>query len=197
MREGSTLPLAVRLERGTLSLGEAFSFMSGLYFRGKMAYALAFGRRDGGPAAYVITPTRGLQPPELPIDRAVVAEFASLDVADDEPRYRDPLVADAAALAEALPADARVVLLGSVATSKYVEVLLGAFGERLCFPSAFIGRGDMSRGALMLRSAASGAELEYIAAATATARRGPRPPRLDASPPARSTGNPPPDTRNP
>ena len=74
-----------------------------------------------------------------------------------------PLVADARALADALPARARVVLLGSVATSKYVEVLGEALGARLHFPSDFIGRGDMSRGALMLRSAASGVELEYVA----------------------------------
>lgn len=179
LRPGSTLTLAQRLEAGSLSLGEAFTFMSGLYFRGKMAYATAFGRRaTGGPATYVITPTRGLQPPDLPITRAVVEEFASVDVADDEPRYVEPLVADARALAAGLPEQAQVVLLGSVATSKYVEVLAGALGARLLFPSAFIGRGDMSRGALMLRSAASGVELEYIAAATAATRRGPRPPRL-------------------
>ena len=179
LRPGSTLTLAQRLEAGSLSLGEAFTFMSGLYFRGKMAYATAFGRRHtGGPATYVITPTRGLQPPDLPITRAVVEEFASVDVADDEPRYVEPLVADARALAAGLPERAQVVLLGSVATSKYVEVLAGALGAGLLFPSAFIGRGDMSRGALMLRSAASGVELEYIAAATAATRRGPRPPRL-------------------
>ncbi len=129
MRPGSTLALAQRLEAGTLSLGEAFTFMSGLYFRGKIAYAMAFGRRaDGRQATYVITPTRGLQSPDLPITRALVEEFAAVDVADDEPRYFTPLVADARALADALPDCARVVLLGSVATSKYVEVLGEALG---------------------------------------------------------------------
>ena len=49
LREGSTLALAAKLNAGTLTLGEAFTFMSGLYFRGKMAYARAFGR--GAPAA--------------------------------------------------------------------------------------------------------------------------------------------------
>lgn len=178
MRPGSTLALAQRLDAGTLSLGEAFAFMSGLYFRGKMAYATAFGRRaPGGPAAYVITPTRGLQPPDLPITKPLVEEFAAVDVAHDEPRYVEPLVDDARALAEALPGHARVVLLGSVATSKYVEVLSRVLDTRLHFPADFIGRGDMSRGALMLRSAESGVELEYIPAAAAT-RHGPRPPRL-------------------
>jgi hypothetical protein len=156
--------------------------MSGLYFRGKLAYARAFGRRDGGPAALVITPTRGLLAPDLPVTRPLLSEFAALDVAAHDPRYVEPLVADARALAGALPDQARVVLLGSIATSKYLEVLAGAFGERLQFPAAFIGRGDMSRGALMLRSAASGLELDYIVAATAATRRGPRPPRLDAAP---------------
>ena len=178
MRPGSTLALAQRLEAGTLSLADAFSFMSGLYFRGKIAYATAFGRRgNGGPATLVITPTRGLQSPDLPLTRALVEEFAAVDVADDEPRYFTPLVADARALNAALPDRARVVLLGSVATSKYVEVLGEALGDRLHFPSDFIGRGDMSRGALMLRSAASGVELAYVPAAAAV-RHGPRPPRL-------------------
>jgi hypothetical protein len=179
LREGSSMPLAVRLAEGTLPLGDAFTFMSGLYFRGKIAYAKAFGRRvDPGPAAFVITPTRGLQPPDVLIDREVIEEFAALDVAHDEPRYRDPLVADARKLANTLAEDARIVLLGSVATAKYLEVVADAFQSRLCFPSAFIGRGDMSRGGLMLRSADSGQELEYMPFSSATTRHGPRPPKL-------------------
>lgn len=179
VRPGSTMALAQRLGAGTLTLGEAFTFMSGLYFRGKMAYATAFGRRAGGvPASYVITPTRGLQTPDVPVTREIIEEFASVDVADDEPRYVEPLLADARTLVARLPEQAQVVLLGSVATSKYVDVLAGTVGARLRFPSDFIGRGDMSRGALMLRSAASGVELDYIAAATAATRRGRRPPRL-------------------
>ena len=179
LREGSSMALASRLAEGTLPLGEAFSFMSGLYFRGKVAYAAAFGRRvDAGPTALVITPTRGLQPPDTLISREVIEEFATLDVAHDEPRYRDPLVSDARAVAATLADDARVVLFGSVATAKYLDVLADSFQSRLYFPAAFIGRGDMSRGGLMLRSADSGEELEYISFASATTRRGPRPPKL-------------------
>jgi hypothetical protein len=48
----------------------------------------------------------------------------------------------------------------------------------LLFPPSFIGRGDMSRGGLMLRCAASGEELDYIPVAGAI-RQGKRPPRLD------------------
>jgi len=179
LREGSSMAMAVRLAQGTLPLGEAFSFMSGLYFRGKVAYAKAFGRRvDPGPTTFVITPTRGLQSPDVLVGRNLIEEFAALDVAHDEARYRDPLVAHARQLVSVLADDARVVLLGSVATAKYLDVLASTFGPRLYFPSAFIGRGDMSRGGLMLRSADSGEELEYISFAAATTRHGPRPPKL-------------------
>ncbi len=52
------------------------------------------------------------------------------------------------------------------------------FGARLLFPQEFIGRGDMSRGGLMLRYAEAGRQLTYIPIEGA-ARRGSRPPRFD------------------
>jgi len=58
------------------------------------------------------------------------------------------------------------VLLGSIATPKYLEPLNEVLGPRLHVPQEFIGRGDMSRGALMLRCAAEGHELTYIAASS-------------------------------
>ncbi len=177
VRDGAAHPTALRLAAGTLTLGEAFAFMSGLYFRGKLAYATAFGRGADAPGL-VITPTRGLQRPDVILTRDLIEEFAGLDVADNEPRYRDPLLADARALAARLPERTRVVLLGSVATSKYLEVLSEAFADRLYFPSDFVGRGDMSRGALMLRAAQQGVELDYAALEPSVVRRGPRPPRL-------------------
>ena len=66
-----------------------------------------------------------------------------------------------------------MVLLGSIATGKYVDVLLDVVGERLLFPAEFVGRGDMSRGALLLRAARTDAELIYATVA-GTVRRGPR-----------------------
>ena len=69
------------------------------------------------------------------------------------------------------------ILLGSLATEKYVEPLLEIFGERLLVPVDFAGRGDMSRGGLLLRCARSRVELGYIRADRAM-RHGPRPPRL-------------------
>jgi len=174
MRQGATHQLALRLDAGTLTLGEAFAFMSGLYFRGKLAYATAFADR-GRPSTFVITPTRGLQPPDLTITRALIDEFAGVDVSQDDERYRRPLLADARRLEGAIATHDRIVLLGSV---EYLDVLSGVFGERLSFPSDFVGRGDMSRGALMLRAAAAGTELEYVALTDQTPRHGRRPPRL-------------------
>jgi hypothetical protein len=150
--------------------------MSGLYFRGKVAYAHAFGRH--ATPALVITPTRGLLPPETVVTAKLLHEFAAVDVDVENARYRRPLVRSLRALAPTLPSDARVVLLGSIATSKYVELLNRALGERLYFPIDFVGRGDMSRGGLMLRSAASGVELEYTPVRADVPRHGARPPKL-------------------
>ena len=70
-----------------------------------------------------------------------------------------------------------VVLLGSIASDKYVAPLLDALGDRLLFPREFIGRGDMSRGGLMLRCVSEGRELAYVRLAGAV-RHGVRPARL-------------------
>src|SRR5438552_2421090 len=72
-----------------------------------------------------------------------------------------------------------IVLLGSIATPKYVDPLLEIFGERLLFPAEFAGRGDMSRGGLMLRCVSAGVQLTYVPLASA-ARHGPKPPKLAA-----------------
>jgi hypothetical protein len=73
--------------------------------------------------------------------------------------------------------DAQFVLLGSIASEKYVQVLTAIYGSRLVFPATFVGRGDMSRGGLLLRAAAASQELEYIPVIGAV-RHGSRPPRL-------------------
>ena len=163
----------LELRSGTMTLGRAFAFISGLYFRGKLAYAECFGE------ALVITPTRGLQPASVPFNLSLLREFAVGDVSLDNPEYRSALARDATALATRIGKRSPVVLLGSVASGKYVDVLLPILGDRLRYPTAFIGRGDMSRGGLMLRSAASGIELEYEALTAGIRPRGPRPPKLD------------------
>lgn len=180
LRPGATLPLAERLRAGSLTLGEAFSFCSGLYFRGKLTYARAFGRSSapGAQPTLVITPTRGLLAPETLVTADLLHEFAAVDVSADDPRYRVPLERAVSDLSNALAPGAKVVLLGSVATGKYVDVLAAILGSRLHYPVEFIGRGDMSRGGLMLRRAASGEELEYVVLEPGARRRGPRPPKL-------------------
>lgn len=172
MRPASPLPLARRLAEGTLTLGEAFAFMSGLYFRGKLTYATRFGR------VLVITPTRGLLSPEMPVTADLLREFAAVDVDKDDARYRRPLDRSLKALKRDLPDGCRVVLLGSIATGKYVDALQAALGAQLHFPPAFVGRGDMSRGGLLLRSADAGCELEYRVLAPDVTRHGARPPKL-------------------
>jgi hypothetical protein len=174
LRDEAAFPLAIRLrEPGGVALGEAFSFLSGLYFRGKLAYALRFARPPAGvPGVQVITANRGLVAADAPVSPAELRAFGLVDIRADDPRYRAPLVRDVARLAD--HPGLELVLLGSVATGKYVDVLLDVVGERLLFPSDFAGRGDMSRGALLLRSAREGLELAYEPVAGALARLRPR-----------------------
>jgi hypothetical protein len=173
-------PLAVRLRESGATIGEIFEFMSGLYFRGKLAYAAAFQRAARHQAgALVITPGHGLLPPGRPLSHGHLAEIASIPVSLDEPRYREPFERDASILARGLDPDGIVVLLGSIATDKYVAVLEPALKGRLYFPSEFVGRGDMSRGGLMLRCVRERSELSYVPL-QGTLRHGNRPPRLPA-----------------
>jgi hypothetical protein len=176
----SKSPLAARLSEGTLPLGEAFSFLSGLYFRGKLTYAAKFARApEPHQGVLIITPTRGLQPPSLPMTPALLAEFASLDLATAGEQFLTPLAASARALRASLGAEGRAVLLGSIATSKYLGPLADALDSRLDYPSEFVGRGDMSRGGLLLRCADEGRELDYVPLVAGMSRRGQRPPRLE------------------
>jgi len=169
--------LAERLRGDGAPLGEVFAFISSLYFRGKLAYASAFSRPPAGAAgAYVITATDGLRTPDTKILRTDLERFASVPVDPAEPRYRVPLLRDLESLA-ARSGSTPVVLLGSIASKKYVELLGGVLGERLHFPADFVGRGDMSRGGLLLRAARAGRELAYRPVEGAPLR-GARPERL-------------------
>ena len=178
MSENARFVLARRLRNDGLPIGELFSFISGLYFRGKLAYARSFAAPPASlPGVLVITAGRGLVAPETLVTHEELLEIAGVPVEASDPRYRVPLVRDAEQLRKNLGKSCEIVLLGSIATAKYVEPLLGIFEERLLFPSAFVGRGDMSRGGLMLRSARDGAELSYEPVASAI-RHGKRPPKL-------------------
>jgi hypothetical protein len=184
LSERASFDLAVRLRsRHGVALGEAFAFISGLYFKGKLAYALEFARPPEpdlpltASGALVITPNAGLRPVETAVTTAALRRFAGVDIASNDPRYRTPLLSSARGLREEIGPDTEVVLLGSIASAKYVDILLDVFDDRLLFPVEFVGRGDMSRGGLMLRSVRAGDELTY-APVKGAVRHGPRPPKL-------------------
>ena len=169
--------LARRFRTEGLPLAEVFAFASGLYFRGKITYARTFASAADGDVVRVITSNAGLEDPDRLLSPGDLRSFGGVPIDVAEPRYHEPLRRDANALARRLADDGTAILLGSIATAKYRDVLLDCFGERLVFPREFVGRGDMSRGGLLLRAARDGAELEYAVVAGAVVR-GRRPPRL-------------------
>lgn len=178
LNESADFDLAQRLHREGLPLGELFSFISGLYFRGKLAYAQAFARVPPGiPGSFVITACRGLLSPDTVVSIAELREMLTVPIDPTDLRYRVPLEREARTLANWAGDTCEIALLGSIATAKYVEPLLPILGERLVFPAEFVGHGDMSRGGLMLRHARAGTQLRYVPVATAI-RRGTRPPKL-------------------
>jgi hypothetical protein len=179
MRDRAEFELAQKLRHGRgAPIAEVFTFLSGLYFRGKIAYATVFARPALGiPGVFVITPTRGLVAAGTRIGLDDLREFATVDIHGDDPRYRMPIERDARVLARKMSPGSEVILLGSIATGKYISVLLDSFGDQLRFPADFVGRGDMSRGGLMLRCAADRQELPYIPVAGAIVN-GKRPPKL-------------------
>src|SRR6185437_1729765 len=120
--------LAVRLRREGAAIGEVFAFVSGLYFKGKLAYALTFAQPPDpdsdvtGTGALVITPSAGLRPAETVVTADALRTFAGIDIAKNDPRSRKPLLASARALDHEIGPECDVVLLGSIASQKYVEV---------------------------------------------------------------------------
>ena len=165
-----TSPTAKRLRTTGCPIGEAFAWLSALYFRGKLAYATTF----APGTTYVMAPGRGLLPPATVIHAGDLETMGKTPV--ESAAFSTPLRRDALEIAANHP-EALVVLLGSIATGKYVDTLLSVFGDRLVFPESFVGRGDMSRGGLLLRSAREHRELVYVPIAGATLH-GPRPPKL-------------------
>lgn len=179
LNPGADFPLAVELRReGGARLGEIFAFLSGLYFRGKLTYARAFVTPDATARPIrIITTNRGLLTPEDRVGIRDIIAFSQVDLSEAGEEFQGPLLRDAQELAATLPADTDIVLLGSIATNKYCGPLLTVFGDRLVFPGDFVGRGDMSRGGLMLRYVQERRELDYIPVSSAV-RHGKRPPKL-------------------
>jgi hypothetical protein len=164
------------LREDAAPLGDVFAWLSALYFRGKLTYARRFAEPLAGrPGTLVMAPGLGLRAPETLISAAALQAMGTIEV--ESAAFVEPLRRDAVLLERACGEDTRVVLLGSIATGKYLDTLLAIFGARLLFPTDFVGRGDMSRGGLLLRAARAGDELAYAPIEGAT-RRGVRPPRL-------------------
>ena len=179
--------LARQLQQTTgAALCDVFAFLSSLYFRGKLTYARAFARPPASMrGVFLIAPGAGLVHEGEVVTAKELARFARVAVDHKNPDFVAPLVRDAQALAERAGEDTRFVLLGSIASGKYVEPLLKVLGERVVFPADFVGRGDMSRGGLLLRAAREGQELGYVPLLGAT-RHGARPARLPKLRAARS-----------
>lgn len=180
-RAASILAHRLRSDEGA-PLGDVFTYMSGLYFRGKLAYARRFARPETdsdspAPGVLIITPGVGLLHPDTQVTRSRVVQFGTTTVDAGNEAFTRPLMQAAVRLRDGIGDDADVVLLGSVASPKYVTPLLQVFGGRLLFPREFVGRGDMSRGGLLLRHVDAGHELEYVPVG-GTERRGTRPARL-------------------
>jgi hypothetical protein len=175
LRKNARSELAKRLRTPEgAALGEVFTFMSALYFRGKLAYARAFACPPGdgrsGQGIFIITPTRGLVAHDAAVRLSTLRGFARVPIHKKHPLYRRSLRRAVAALAAGIGPDCEVVLLGSIASGKYLEILTRVLGQRLRVPEEFIGMGDMSRGALMLRCVEAGRELTYIGAVGLSAR---------------------------
>jgi hypothetical protein len=169
IKTGATFELARLLQIRAARLGDVFAFCSGLYFRGKLAYARHFAQPpEGISGVQVITPSQGLVAAETLIGIRDLVEFARVRVGTKEPLFTGPLEQSIHAMSAFDSSE--IILLGSVATGKYTDTLLPILGERLLFPASFAGRGDMSRGALLLRSMAANQELNYAPVSRACPR---------------------------
>jgi hypothetical protein len=177
LNQRAPFALARQFHRDGLSVADIFSFASALYFRGKITYARQFADAAEGDVIRVITANAGLVDPDQILTPAELERFGRVDIHEDDPRYHRPLRRDAKTLAAGFSPQSKAILLGSIATGKYRDVLLEIFGEQLVFPGDFVGRGDMSRGGLLLRAARANQELPYISVRGAILK-GKRPPKL-------------------
>jgi hypothetical protein len=153
--------LALRLRDSGVPLGEVYRFISSLYFRGKLDYAHRFQNPPRGIAGVQIITGDGLMLPETIITVSELRRISANSIDEKNSDYRRRLDSDLRCLRERVSDDTEIILLGSVATSKYITPIREVFGERLLFPREFLGIGDMSRGSMLLRCCAQGAELEY------------------------------------
>jgi hypothetical protein len=153
--------LALRLRDSGATLGEVYRFISSLYFRGKLDYAQRFQSAPHGVAGVQIITGAGLMLPETVITLSDLRRISATSIDAKNSDYRLSLDSDLLRLRERVSDETEIILLGSIATSKYITPIREVFGKRLLFPRAFLGLGDMSRGSILLRYCAQGEELEY------------------------------------
>jgi hypothetical protein len=153
--------LVLRLRQSGATLGEVYRFISSLYFRGKLDYAQRFQSPPHGIAGVHIITGAGLMLPETIVTLNDLRRISATAIDEKNSDYRLPLDSDLLRLRGLVSDETEVILLGSVATSKYISPIRDVFGKRLLFPKDFLGLGDISRGSMLLRCCAQGSELEY------------------------------------
>ncbi|MGH7872435.1 MAG: hypothetical protein ACREQO_09470 [Candidatus Binatia bacterium] len=169
LKKNSRADLALRLRGAGAPLGEVFTYLSALYFRGKLTYAQTYAEPPPGcPGILIITPTAGLVPHDSSIQLTKLRGFSRVPIHLKNRLYCSSLRHSARKLAVNLDPDCELILLGSVGTRKYLDILAPIFGERLRIPAEFVGLGDMSRGGLLLRCVRENCQLNYIDAASVT-----------------------------
>ncbi len=154
--------LALRLRNSGATLGEVYAFISSLYFRGKLDYAQRFQNPPRGIAGVQIITGAGLMLPETVITLNDLRRISATAIDEKNSDYRRPLDSDLLRLRARVSDETEIILLGSVATLKYITPIQAVFGQRLLFPRNFLGLGDMSRGSILLRCCAQDKELEYL-----------------------------------
>src|SRR5947207_8922079 len=118
LSDGAQFELARKLRgKSGAPIADVFTFLSGLYFRGKIAYATTFARPARGmPGVFVITPTRGLVDARTRIHLDDLREFATVNIHESDSRYRGPFERDVRRLAKRLPAQTEIILFRSKST---------------------------------------------------------------------------------
>jgi hypothetical protein len=167
LKKSSRSDLAMRLRSAGVSLGEVFTYLSALYFRGKLAYARNFAEPPSScPGILIITPTAGLLAHDTLIRLSRLRGFGRVPIHVKNQTYRAALRRSAKDLVNELGTECQIVLLGSVATGKYLDILGPIFGARLRVPAEFVGLGDMARGGLLLRCVRENRQLNYVEVAS-------------------------------
>lgn len=162
LAETAKFELALRLRNSGAPIGVIYQFISSLYFRGKLEYARKFQNPPRAIAGVQIITGSGLMLPETLITWGEFQGISATSIDAKNADYRRPLDNDLLRLRESVGCEVDVILLGSIASPKYITPIREVFGERLLFPREFVGLGDMSRGSILLRCCAQGSELEYI-----------------------------------